>query len=287
MEEKKGVDPEQFSNDTEENLRIENDILKLKLQAETGAFFGGNENLSPEAEQNFLQNVQQFENTWKDAKQVKVYDRIGKPDHKKEIALSDNEIQTKLEKLFDLLEKNNISLAVLGDYDPRVIYKFITEELFEHETDDVQLPGMTKNFIYEEFHPNHKMDIRERAMDFLGNWFEQKFSPDSYRDSWELNDPFILSDGRIMPKAEVLKKINNVFNSYSSFTNPKYAIGEVSFQWDDAKACGMGHAEGMVRYDAKLENGEFLHFDGPFKLYMSNEGTWWSVFYFIFPGFTW
>ncbi|HLF46607.1 MAG TPA: hypothetical protein VI548_09290 [Chitinophagaceae bacterium] len=111
--------------------------------------------------------------------------------------------------------------------------------------------------------------------------------PIVYRDSWELNDPFILSDGRIIPKAEVLKKINNVFNSYSSFTNAKYAIGEISFQWDDTKASGMGHAEGGVHYDAILENGETVHIEGPFKLYMSNEGTWWSIFYFVFPGFTW
>jgi predicted Ser/Thr protein kinase len=34
--------PEKFSDDPEENLRIENEILKLKMQAESGAYFGGN-----------------------------------------------------------------------------------------------------------------------------------------------------------------------------------------------------------------------------------------------------
>ncbi|HUS03052.1 MAG TPA: hypothetical protein VMY77_15040 [Chitinophagaceae bacterium] len=283
MEDKKDINPEKFSDDPEENLRIENEILKLKLQAEKGAVIGRSDNLPPDIEHSFLQNVQQFENAWKDVKQVKVYELLGKPDYKKESELSEIEIKTELNKLFDFLKKYNISLSVLGDYDSRIIYKFITEELFEHETDDIQLPGMTKNFIYEDFHPNHKMDIHEKAMEFLGDWFEQKFS----EYSWELNDPFILSDGSIMPKAEVLKKISYVFNSYSSFTNAKYAIGDISFQWDDTQVSGMGHAEGMVQYDAKLENGEFVHFDGPFKLYMSNEGTWWSVFYFVFPGFTW
>lgn len=283
MDEKENNNPEKFSDDPEENLRIENEILKLKLQVEKGAVIGGQKNLSPDIEQSFLQNVQKFENAWKDAKQVKVYDLTGKPEYKKENELTDNEIKTELEKLFDLLEKNNISLAVLGEYDPRIIYKFITEELFEHETDDVQLPGMTKNFIYEEFHPNHKMDIQDRTMDFLGDWFEQKFS----EYSWELNDPFILSDGTIIPKVEVLKKLNNIFNCYSSFTHAKYVIGEISYQWNDTQVRGMGHAEGIVQYDAKLENGESVHFEGPFKLYMSNEGTWWNIFYFVFPGFTW
>ena len=283
MKEKDHNNPEKFSDDPEENLRIENEILKLKMQAESGAYFGTSDNLPPDIEHSFLRNVQQFENAWKDAKQVKVYDLIGNPAYKKEHELSDSEIKTGLKKLLDLLENNNMPLAVLGDYDSRVIYKFITEELFEHETDDMQLPGMTKNFTYEEFHPNHKMDIHERAIEFLGDWFEQKFS----EHSWELNDPFILSDGKMMSKAEVLKKINNVFESYSSFVNAKYVIAETSFQWNDEQLSGMGNAEGGVKYDAQLENGEYEHFEGPFKLYMSNEDGWWSIFYFVFPGFTW
>ena len=283
MEENKDMNPKKFSDDPEENLRIENEILKLKLQAEKGAVFGDSNDLPADIEHSFLQNVQQFEDAWKDAKQVKVYELLGNPDYKKESELTDIEIKTELKKLFDLLENNNILLAVLGDYDPRIIYKFITEELFEHETDDVQLPGMTKNFTYEEFHPNHKMDIHARAIEFLSDWFEQKFN----EYSWELNDPFILSYGRMMPKKEVLKKLNLVFNSYSSFTNAKYAIAEISFQWNDEQANGMGHAEGMVKYDARLENGEWIPFEGPFKLYMSNEHGWWSIFYFVFPGFTW
>ena len=281
--EENDIEPGKFSDDLEENLRIENEILKIKLQAEKGAVIGGSDNLPPGIEHSFLQNVQQFEEALKDAKQVKVYDLLGKPDYKKENELIDVEIKVELEKLFDLLENNNMSLAVLGQYDSRIIYKFITEELFEHETDDVQIPGTTKNFTYEEFHPNHKMDIHVRAMEFLGDWFEQKFS----EYSWELNDPFILSNGKIISKAEVLKKINNVFNSYSSFANAKYAIGEISFQWDDTNANGIGHAEGGVQYDATLENGEIVYFEGPFKLYMSNQHGWWSIFYFVFPGFNW
>ncbi len=283
MEEKNDIIPEDFSDDPEENLRIENEILKLKLQAEEGAVFSSSDNLPPDLEHSFLQNVQRFEDARKNAKQVKVYELLGKPDYKKESYLSDSEIKMELKKLFDLLESKSMPLAVLGEYEPRLIYKFITEELFEHETDDVQLPGMTKNFTYEEFHPNHKMEIHERTMDFLSDWFEQKFT----EYCWELNDPFILSNGTIMPKAEVLKKLENVFNSYSSFANPKYAIGEISFQWNDMEARGMGHAQGVVQYDAILEHGEIVHFEGPFKLYMSNESTWWTVFYFVFPGFKW
>lgn len=282
MQEKENDNPEKFSDDPEENLRIENEILKLKLQAETGGFFGSSKNLPTDIEQSFLQNVQQFEDAWKDAKPVKVYELLGNPAYKKESELSGTEIETGLKKLFDLLENNNMSLAVSGEYEPRIIYKFITEELFEHETDDMQLPGMTKNFIYEEFHPNHKMDIEEKAKDFLGHWFEKNFN----EYSWELNDPFILFDGAVISKQEVINKLNNFFNSFTRFSECKYAIADISFQLSDDEK-GMGHAEGGVSYLAEIENGDVVKFEGPFKLYMSNEYGSWHIFYFIFPGFAW
>ena len=49
----------------------------------------------------------------------------------------------------------------------------------------------------------------------------------------------------------------------------------------------MGHAEGIFRYDAEIENGETIHFEDAFKLYMINEGGYWRIFYFVFPGFAW
>jgi hypothetical protein len=36
---------------------------------------------------------------------------------------------------------------------------------------------------------------------------------------------------------------------------------------------------------AMLENGEFVPIGGPFKLYMTLEGGWWSIFHIVFPGF--
>ncbi|HEY8687916.1 MAG TPA: hypothetical protein VIM07_01675 [Chitinophagaceae bacterium] len=283
MEENNKEDKEEkFSDDPKENLRIENEILKLKMQAESGAYFSENSNteLPPEIENEFLRNVQQFENAWKDVKYVKVYNAIGEPDFTKADELSPPEIENELKRLFTLLNKHNINLDVLGKYEPLTIYRFITEELFEHETDDMQMPGMTKNFIYEEFHPNHTMDIEEKTKYFLGHWFEKSFN----EYSWELNDPFILFDGTVLSKQEVINKMNNFFDCYTLFSECKYAIADVSFQLSDEEK-GIGHAEGAVSYKAEMENGEVVKFEGPFKLYMSNEYGSWSIFYFIFPGF--
>ena len=85
----KNQSEENLSDDPQENLRIENEILKLKMQAESGAVFGGGiADLPPEIEAQFLQNIQKFEDAWKNVNYIKVYDYIGKPDYKKEDDLS-------------------------------------------------------------------------------------------------------------------------------------------------------------------------------------------------------
>lgn len=283
-EEDKNGDPEKFSDDPQENLRIENEILRLKMQAQSGALFGATSNdLSPEIENKFLLHVQQFEDAWKNVKNVKVYDLIGKPPFKHPDQLSANEFKAELEKVLKLLNEHNINLNVLGQYQPDTIYRFIIEELFEHETDDLQLPGMSKNFIYEEFHPNHKVDIEESARVFLKHWFDKNFDD----RSWELNDPFILSDGTIINQEKVLKKLNDFFESFTSFSNCQFTAIETGFEWHEEEKRGIGHAEGAVKYEAVMENGETIHFEGPFKLYLSNENDYWGIFYFVFPGFRW
>jgi hypothetical protein len=159
------------------------------------------------------------------------------------------------------------------------MYCFITEELFDHETTFIPMPGMTTCFDYEEFHPNHKKDIRNRAIEFLSQWFKKSFS----EQSWELANEFILPNGQILSKENVVTRINCIFDSYTVFKDANYKIFDVGFQLNDET--GIGHAEGGVRYDAVLENGETAKFGGPFKLYMGYEGGWWSIFHIVFPGF--
>ncbi|MGZ5134790.1 MAG: hypothetical protein ACXWCG_06560, partial [Flavitalea sp.] len=239
---------EKFSEDPNENLHIENEILKLKMQAESNAIFVADQSLPPEIEHMFLKNVQEWEAAYQDIKQVKVYDYIKRPEYKQHFMLSDEEVPFELDRIMDIMNTHNLCLHVEGKYDQRVIYKFITEELFEHETDDMRLPGVVQNFSYEEFHPNHELDIQSRTMDFFEDWFERKFC----EYSWELNDEFILPDGRRLLRPEVLEKIQKIFESYTLFSNVQFAFGEIKFEFDETSGRGIGHSEGMVKYSAKL-----------------------------------
>ena len=274
---------ENFSEDPMENLHIENQILKLKMQAESGALFGEmDKDLPPEIEHDFLKHVQEFEEAWQNVKQVPVFDLLGKPDFIKAEQLDDEKIVHELNRLLEIMEEHEIMLDVLGEYPPRLIYTFITEELFQLETDDMQLPGWTKNFIYEEFYPNHDLDMRNRVNEFMDSWLEKSFN----EYSWELDKTCTLPNGTIISKEELLQKFNLVFSSFNRFLNSSFEISEVSFQWNEEEK-GIGHAEGKVSYDAELENGELIKFNGPFKFYMANEYGMWKIYYFIFPGFNW
>ncbi|CAN5201429.1 hypothetical protein BH09BAC6_BH09BAC6_00190 [soil metagenome] len=270
---------EPLSTDPEENLRMENELLKLKLKAELGAESHSISNIDPEIENEFLKNILAFEHSYAKSKRVKIIELLGHPDFEKADELSDDEIPAALEKLAELLLNNNMVVDFGGDYDDRVKYRFITEELFEHEADDFKIPGMIAHFDYEEFHPNHQLDIERRATEFISQWFRQTLD----KKSWELSDPFVLPDRKILSKSEVAAQFKNIFDAYTSFTDQEYIINDIGFQLHDEG--GLGHAEGTVRYTAVLENGETVVFAGPFKLYMEMQHGWWSIFHIIFPGF--
>src|SRR4051812_28178095 len=117
---------EKFSDDPTENLHIENQILRLKMQAESGAFFGHEDHeLPPEVENDFLKQVQAFEDAWQHVKQVTVHELLGRPAHKPANMLTDAQLEKELQKLFDLMEAHDVYLDMIGTYDSRIIYRFI------------------------------------------------------------------------------------------------------------------------------------------------------------------
>jgi len=268
-----------LSDDPEENLRMENELLRLKLKAELGGESHSISDIGPEIENEFLKNVLAFEHNFANSKPAKVYDLLGKPDFKRSDDLDDNSISKALEEITELMSEKNIEVYFGDGYDDRTKYHFITEELFEHETTFAPIPGMTTNFDYEEFHPNHKKDIEKRGEEFISGWFKRSFS----ERSWELADHFILPDRKILSKADVVAQLQRIFDAYTAFTNEKYIINDTGFELDEGN--GIGHAGGMVRYDAVLENGETMPIGGHFKLYMTLEQGWWSIFHINFPGF--
>jgi len=134
--------PDQSSNNEhEENLRMENELLRLKLLAELGGqshSFGG---IDPEIENQFLKQVLAFERGHANTKPTTVYDKLGKPDFKKATDLIDELITPALQEIVALLLKSNIEVDFIAEYDDRIKYAFITDELFDHEVNGFMVPG--------------------------------------------------------------------------------------------------------------------------------------------------
>jgi hypothetical protein len=270
---------ELFSDDPQENLRIENDFLKLKLKAQYGdAFFmDSNAGLPPEIENQFLKNMIAFEDAHANAEYTTVYESMGKPGYKSAGDLNAAEITVELKRITAIMAAHHIALDICdGPYADELIYKFITEELFAHEIEKTPVFGMGWNFIYD------KADIEKNTHEFLQHWFTRDFN----EFSSELGYHFITADGRQLDRAAFMEKIKPFFDAFTEFKDDGYNIDEIKFELQD-EGRGMGHAEGMLKYDAVMENGEIIHYEGPYKLYMSREDKWWTIFYFVMPGFAW
>ena len=159
------IPEEKFSENPLENIKIENDFLKLKLKAQYGdAFFmESNADLPPEMENRFLKNIIAFEKNSEKAEYITVYEKIGKPTYKPADGLSPVEVKTALNKITDLMEQQGVCLDIChGPYPDDIIYTFITEELFCHEIQKEICAGGTWHFIYEEFHPIVQQEIIQR-----------------------------------------------------------------------------------------------------------------------------
>lgn len=274
--------PEKFSNNPEENLRIENEILKMKINAEFGGISGGTDNIPPELENQFLKNVIEFEKQWSDSKSVKLRELVCNPNFPKESDLNDEALAGEFERLKQLLTSKNIEIDFIRERDDRFKYRFIVEELFDHETDDMMVPGMIKHFTYEELHPDHEMELHDRTMEFLSGWFDR----DCDKLSFCLGKDFTQPDGTILTQEDLLKKVQKLFDSYKNFENCKYYVAEIKFQLQEGSELqGLGHSEGAVKYDAILENGEMVKLGGNFKLYFTRFFNWWSIYFFYMSGF--
>ena len=160
--------PESF--DEEENLKNENEFLKMKLMLEQGAQFGTVQTdggLPADIENQFLRNIMEYEKQAAERKMIKVFDKIERPNHFKPAnEIPDDEIATAWNNLDEYLRKYGIELSVCSpNISVRELYRFTTEELFIHEMNDMNVPGMMSCFTYDEFYPDHKYDNTRYAVD--------------------------------------------------------------------------------------------------------------------------
>lgn len=225
------------NNETEkqekrERLRAENDLLKMKLTAEFGMSHSDSE-LDEETENEWLNYIYSFEKSFSSSKRIKIYDYIGRPGFKRIEELSENEIKSELQKLMELMEKNHILLDCICDYEDKIIYKFITEELFEEETDDIRIEGLRHCFIYEEFHPNHEYDLKRYSINFFTKIYEGTWNEEF--DNYSLNDEIKLNNS-VMKQSEFASLIRNFHKANSYYKTDSFLFNKINFDLQSGKA---------------------------------------------------
>jgi hypothetical protein len=184
----------------EETLKNENEFLKMKMTLESGARFGSmsEEGLPPEIENQFLKNIMAFEKQAQEMKIIKIFDKIERPSHFKPVSeISDDDIDNAWKILYAHLNKYGIELSFLSPkVTTRELYRFTIEELFDHEMDDMDLPGTMSCFTYDEFHPDHEYENKRTSIeDVIDHIFENEpfqWMHHFRKENLRLNEHFLL-----------------------------------------------------------------------------------------------
>ena len=244
-------------------MSLEEEIAfkKMKIELEHDGFFSDkiDSNLPSEIENHFLDYVINFEEQFKNAKQISVYEKIGKPEFKLAENLNDEEITVELNKIEALLHSKNIGLDVICDYEneERLIYKFITEELFNHEIDDISIAGMNTHFIYEEFHPNNEYDIEHACFDFIKMFLNKKSTfYEDYHSKDAINH----------------EALNNFRSLFKKFKIKFYEFGSIEINEDWAKATF------TINFWAKInDKDEKIFYSGEGSMTFKHQYDYWCV----------
>ena len=132
---------------------------KRSLKEDFGCtFHGGNSSLPPEVEWDWLHYVEEFERQFRNRRQTTVRRFVGNPDVQPLQSLTGVQLPGELERLLDILADNSVLVHFDTGIPDIEMYRFLSGELLDQEMDDIRIPGMTHNFIYEEFHPPNRAD---------------------------------------------------------------------------------------------------------------------------------
>ena len=204
------------STSNENELRLENQFLKMKMMLEHGAEFGSSKDLPPSIENDFLRSVMEFEKQWETGERVKVFDKLGRPIQFKPVnQIADEQIDNEWAILYEFMQSKGIELdACSPNVTARELYRFTLEELFNYETDNINMPGMMTCFIYDEFHPDAEYENSQKAVDYA---IDYVFGKTSFYDH-HFAESISFNQHKNLSKMEFNNVVENLKNHYEEIT---------------------------------------------------------------------
>lgn len=244
------------------------------MMLERGAHFSDvPESCSPEMENDFLKRIMEFERLAENSSFIKVYDRIGRPTHFKPVTeIEDDEMDEALDELMNWLCNYDISVDVCSpNISQRELYRFIVDELFQHEINDVRIPGMVHGFVYDEFHPdpvfeNSRLATEECIAEILQREKLEWMHPYAL-DHLQLNDRFPLSQNEFRLVVNKFKKsVTKVeylhFENVQCVVEEKLSFAKGRYAWKGILNGEPAYREGrwLVNMEHNEELGQWIIF---------------------------
>lgn len=258
---------------SEDELNSENEFLKLKMMAEFGGDFVGSEDIPPAVENQFLKQIMNFHKQHDQTKLISVYKFIGEPEYNHVNDLSDREVRKELRRLMKIMKRHRVGLDVLAPTPDREVYRFITEELFKQEIEDIKIKGWINQFIYEEFHPNAEYDIKNAVHFALLSLFDSQTNFVQDHFSEEMKDSLGLSTD----PEELREKVKDFQSQFYSMVLVNYDFVNIEID----KENGTAYANCSVTFKTQKEKGKRSKRDiVSIEFYLNKtdfSANWWEI----------
>ncbi len=254
-------------NENDENdlpklsLEQENAFKKMKMSLESNAVFPENfsKMLPPEVEGAFLDSILKFEKMYRESEKTTIFKKLGSPKIKNSDQFSDELIGNELKKLVNRLRRKGIGFRAQYDYDARLIYDFIINELFNKEVDDLQMEGMILHFSYEDFHPNHIEILKDLTTGFLAMFLDKESK--HYRKKYSKD-------------AKNHKQINAFRACFEKFELVELEATSVDFNSDETRA----KVHFSIFFKGKVVGtGLTIEYDGSGSITFKKKETQWKL----------
>jgi len=257
---------EQNDLDPEEDLKMDNKIKRLELELKGAKFIEHNPDgieLPPEIEAQMLDQILQFEKMKNDAKEVEIYEFIGKPKFKKIETLTTEEIILEKERLLNLMSKKGVVLVSLSPQEDKEMYRFITEEFFSKTMLNMPIKGFIRHFVYEEYYPNEELNVGKLIEVFFHSYFRDE------------NDSMPI---QLLCRKEIIPYLENFRKLYANFE-----LKEINIQSILLKKI-KGEVNVQLSVEAFLDNSHKTHqYSGEIKVEVRKRQGIWQISHVEFP----
>ena len=121
--------------------RLFNNQKRKEITEKYGAKFisTGNNELPPDIEEQWLNNIEEFEKQYQNSEQIKLLRFIGSPIIRNITDLSVKEIENEYNRIITILEENSIHIDYPIGINISEKYRFITEEILTEKIDNIRI----------------------------------------------------------------------------------------------------------------------------------------------------